>query len=100
MCLRSLLRVSTALGRTGLHPNDPAGVEWDIFLEDAQFEAFAQMTAGEDPTGASIRSVVDRMVIAHASTADTVQEAAGVFAKPCSPRGRSPVRGRSGRGLH
>ena len=65
-------------GRTDLHPNDLAGVEWDIFVEEAQIEAFERLSGDNAPTERLIRSVVDRMVIAHASTADTVQEAAGV----------------------
>ncbi len=65
-------------GRTDLHPNDLAGVEWDIFVEDAQITVFEEKVLEKEDAQDLIRTVVDRMVIAHASTADTVQEAAGV----------------------
>ena len=64
-------------GRDGFHPNDLAGVEWDVFIDSLLVEAWE--VAGDDAARrALVARMADTMVIAHASTADTVQEAAGV----------------------
>ncbi len=59
---------------------DLSGMEWDLFVESAAVEAWEQTPGDlEDPRReALVDTIVDRIVIAHASTADTVQENAGV----------------------
>jgi hypothetical protein len=60
------------------HANDLAGMEWDVYMDGALVDAWE--AAGDD-RAARVRvreALVSSMVIAHASTADVVQEAAGV----------------------
>ncbi len=64
-------------GRDGFHPNDLAGVEWDVFIDSALVTTWEAAT-DEAARRAVVAQMADTMVIAHASTADTVQEAAGV----------------------
>jgi hypothetical protein len=60
-----------------LHPNDLAGVEWDVYVDGELIVAF-ETAASEQARHDAIGRLADTMVIAHASTADSVQEAAGV----------------------
>ncbi len=58
------------------HPNDLFGVEWDAYLDGALVEAWQDADA--DGRKALRARIVDTTVIAHASTTDVVQEAAGL----------------------
>lgn len=57
-------------------PLDLAGMEWDVFLSGDRVEAWEQATG--EAQEAEVRRLVDTMVIAHASTTDTVQEQIGL----------------------
>lgn len=57
-------------------PLDLAGMEWDVFLSGDRVEAWENATGPE--RDAELGRLVDTMVIAHASTTDTVQEQIGL----------------------
>lgn len=63
---------------------DLSGMEWDVFVDSAQVEAWESVPGEPDAPAreALVDRIVDRMVIAHASTADTVQESVGVCQYP------------------
>lgn len=63
-----------------LHANDLAGMEWDIYMDGDKVAAWADAAeAGDDAARRRLRDeIVATTVIAHASTTDVVQEAAGV----------------------
>jgi hypothetical protein len=52
------------------------GIEWDVFLDGARVRAWA--AAVGDARAGLIAEIADTMVIAHASTTDTVQEQLGL----------------------
>jgi len=57
-------------------PGDLAGMEWDVFVDGDLVEAWERATG--DERAALLVRIADGMVIAHASSADTVQEAMGI----------------------
>lgn len=67
-------------GAVETHANDLAGMEWDVYMDADLVDAWnAARDAGDDATRLRVREqLVARLVIAHASTADVVQEAAGL----------------------
>jgi hypothetical protein len=58
-------------------PHDLTGTEWDVFIDGDKVAAWER---ARDPQAraALLTELVDTMVIAHASTTDTVQESMGV----------------------
>lgn len=56
--------------------HDLAGMEWDVFIDGAVATAWAR--AGDAERPALVARLVDTMVIAHASSTDTVQEHLGL----------------------
>lgn len=71
-------------GQAARPAGDLTGMEWDVFVDSVQVEEWeATPGAPEDPARESVvEAIIDRMVIAHASTADTVQESVGVCQYP------------------
>lgn len=67
-------RAAGAVERTGAY--DLAGLEWDVFLSGDQVEAWEDAAGPERE--AILARLVDTMVIAHATSADTVQEHIGL----------------------
>jgi hypothetical protein len=57
-------------------PMDLAGMEWDVFVSTDLVDAWED--ARDDDRGPIVEKLVDTMVIAHASTTDTVQEQFGL----------------------
>lgn len=58
---------------------DLSGMEWDLFVESVAVEEWESVPPSDLPAReALVDTIVERMIIAHASTADTVQENAGV----------------------
>lgn len=62
------------LGREG--DNDLAGMEWDVFIDSDLARDLEAAPAAE--RAERVARIVETMVIAHASTTDTVQEAIGI----------------------
>ncbi|MEQ1503938.1 MAG: hypothetical protein ABMB14_16975 [Myxococcota bacterium] len=58
-------------------PDELEGMEWDVFLSAEAVDAWDHLPDG-DERDAMLRKVVDTMVIAHASSTDTVQEQFGL----------------------
>ncbi len=67
----------------GGHADDLVGMEWDVFLDSALADQFAETDGAADDGAEAAREalvarIVDSLVIAHASTTDTVQEQIGL----------------------
>lgn len=62
------------------HANDLSGMEWDVYMDGDLVDAWSAAVAEGDADARRRHrdALVRSMVIAHASTADVVQEAAGV----------------------
>jgi len=85
MCAFGCLHgVKRRAGQGDRPAGDLTGMEWDVFVDSAQVEAWEALGEPVDSAEreALVDAIVDRMVIAHASTADTVQESVGVCQYP------------------
>ena len=71
-------------GQTSRPAGDLTGMEWDVFVDSLQVEAWEAIPGEPDcvERERKVDEIVDRMVIAHASTGDTVQESVGVCQYP------------------
>lgn len=66
-------------GGFALHSNDLSGVEWDAYIDGDLVARWEAARATGDAERKALRArIVDTTVIAHASTADVMQEAAGL----------------------
>lgn len=67
--------------RTGEEsPHHLTGLEWDVFVDGELVEAWEAAAAAGDEAGrrAAMARMIDTALIAHATSADTVQEALGI----------------------
>lgn len=72
MCAYGLWKTLTNTASDEAWAFDLIGVEWDLFIDGDLIEAFE-----ESGTEALVEQLLSTAIIAHASTADTVQEALG-----------------------
>lgn len=77
MCAFGLWRSLATASREGGRVFDLVGVEWDLFIDGDLAEAYA-LSSDRDEQRALAARILESAVIAHASAADTVQEALGV----------------------
>ncbi len=59
-------------------PNHLAGMEWDVFVDTALVAAWAASRGDPEAHAAVMARVLDTALVAHANSADTVQESLGV----------------------
>ncbi len=77
MCAFGVWQAAAARADGGQGRCDLEGMEWDVFL-DGRWITKYQAAESDLATGAAVAALVDGMLVAHASTTDTVQEALGV----------------------
>ncbi len=77
MCAFGVAQAVAARRDSGFGRMDLEGMEWDVFLDGTWIDRYAAATTDAE-TGEAVRRLVDTMLVAHASTTDTVQEALGV----------------------
>ncbi len=76
MCAFGVVRSFASRLDEASDPGDLAGMEWDVFVDGDLVEALERAEPAERP--ALLARITDGLVIAHASSADTVQEAMGI----------------------
>lgn len=64
-------------GGDAANPNHMAGLEWDVFVDSALIERWEAATDADAKRRCILRAL-DTSLIAHANSADTVQEAMGI----------------------
>ncbi|MBA2322262.1 MAG: hypothetical protein H0V89_14050 [Deltaproteobacteria bacterium] len=77
MCAFGVWRGAETRRETGHGRVDLEGLEWDVFLDGRWIRRYED-AADDVGTGIAVVALVDRMLVAHASTTDTLQEALGV----------------------